>query len=521
MQEWVSFKQRVANFYFERDQFPMTSGRPESELRDQIAGDLTLIEPGLTLVETEFHLKNPRGARGYIDILARDRMNKLVVIELKRSDSTARQAIHEIFKYVTLLRSEHGLGVDQVRCLLISTSWSELLVPFSEFVRTVEYMAEGKQMTLSTDGSVATIESVALVQDSPHVSLAPWHSIYLYVDHKDRKSELAKLVSGMRDAGIVDYVIALLYHTEDSSGVIYPYAIYAAMSLGFPKGEPLQAYTSPEYEKYDTLSFKASKRLHPNSLEIGYPDKFRQILRSWEIEDLVRGGRFSSDLLWPDDGLLGLILSEDGQHSDWLEVAASPRHAPSWKTFRTNLTRFLQGNDVWHDGVSYVLDEIREEEATASIEIFNPRDIITSISYAARHQNTYAFPLLELVISDEGGARVIKGYACWDGETRPTNPEALISSVLPGGIAEYLDRYHFDLLGECDPEMMGEHGLSYELFEVSGGRFMNRFDVDSSAWMEFDETQRGQCDPVVQFLISNREYVRRLEALVRPAFEHS
>ena len=50
----------------------------EANIRDHIAAHLDLIEPGLALVDSEFHLPNQQGASGFLDIFARDAAGKLV-----------------------------------------------------------------------------------------------------------------------------------------------------------------------------------------------------------------------------------------------------------------------------------------------------------------------------------------------------------------------------------------------------------------------------------------------------------
>lgn len=52
---------------------------------------------------------------GFVDILASDATGMLVVIEVKRSDSTAREAIHEVLKYVELLQRERGMTSAKLR----------------------------------------------------------------------------------------------------------------------------------------------------------------------------------------------------------------------------------------------------------------------------------------------------------------------------------------------------------------------------------------------------------------------
>ncbi|MGH1525960.1 endonuclease NucS domain-containing protein [Leifsonia sp. L25] len=83
----------------------------EHILRDDLAQRLDLIADDLTLIQVEYPLPNAEGARGSIDILARDVRGDLVVIELKRSDQTARQALHELEKYVALLAASRGIRV--------------------------------------------------------------------------------------------------------------------------------------------------------------------------------------------------------------------------------------------------------------------------------------------------------------------------------------------------------------------------------------------------------------------------
>lgn len=491
---------------------PGMTDRSEAAIRDELAQNLALIEPGLSLVGVEFHLKNAHGARGFVDILARDSLGNLVIIELKRSESTSRQAIHELFKYTMLVRAGHGISVGKLRCLLLSTSWSELLVPFSEFVRNVEFAAEAKRLVLDDAGRVNAVLPVPLVADPTAAGLLPWHNIYLYGDAVARSAGAMELADGMRRAGISDYVLALLDHRGEGGNVIHRSAIYAAVSMHFADGRHLVPYTSPEYAEYERLTYRASRRAAPESVEIGYPDKLRQILRSWEVGRVVRGGRFSSDALWPDDGLIGLMLSEDGEYSGWLEVLASPRHLPGWKKSLGRIAQFLEGNCNWSRGIEDILSHL-EHTATASLEIFNPRDVIAAVGHAVRHENTSAFSVLELIVDAEGEVRVFKGFVCWDGTTRPADPVEVMGRVLAGGAAEYSDLYHFDGVGPHDPALMACHGLSHELFEVADGRFVRRFDAVDGGWVEFDEGQRRLFRPAAEFLLANQAYCRALEAL--------
>ena len=80
--------------------------RTESEIRDQLARDLDLIETGLSLIDKDVLLPNDKGAKGFLDIFCRTANNKYLIVEVKRSDAAAREAIHELVKYVALLKAE-------------------------------------------------------------------------------------------------------------------------------------------------------------------------------------------------------------------------------------------------------------------------------------------------------------------------------------------------------------------------------------------------------------------------------
>src|SRR5262245_59287642 len=119
------------------------TNRLEDRIRDYLATRLDLLEADLKLFATEYSLPNRQGAGGRIDIVAKDRFRKFVVIEIKRSDNSARQALHEIHKYTALFRSAHGLGSASVRLMIVSTHWDELLLPLSECVDSFPYSVEG------------------------------------------------------------------------------------------------------------------------------------------------------------------------------------------------------------------------------------------------------------------------------------------------------------------------------------------------------------------------------------------
>ena len=332
--------------------------RPENDIRDRLAENLHLIESGLTLISKEFHLPNVFGSRGYIDLLARDTAGKLVVIELKRSNATARQAIHELFKYTALLRSNHGVGVDRVRCILVSTDWSELRVPFSEHLRTAEYETEGRILLLDAEGWPRGTHEMIPLENPDILTILPWHHVYLYQSAERRDVALAQISGGLAEQGIHDHILVCLRHSADER-IPYPFMIYWAFSpAGSEESSDGDLDREVTFEEADILAYKATRHVYADSMEIGYPDKFRNdVLRNWSVDDIYRGGRFQSSDIWPDDVIQAVLRSDRGSYSRFLQATASQKHKPTWRAFRRDIENFLFENSGWRQSISAILDD--------------------------------------------------------------------------------------------------------------------------------------------------------------------
>ena len=79
----------------------MKIAKSEADIRDFLAKNLDMIEPGLMLQKKEQYLKNDNGASGFVDIFARDQKGRIVIIEIKKSDAAARQGLQELGKVRT------------------------------------------------------------------------------------------------------------------------------------------------------------------------------------------------------------------------------------------------------------------------------------------------------------------------------------------------------------------------------------------------------------------------------------
>ena len=104
---------------------------PEAEIRDFLAKNPEIIERGMAVVKAEEFLPNDQGARGFVDLFCRDKSGKYVIVEIKRSDASSREAITELYKYTSLLKKKYLLNNTEIRLIVSSTHWHELLTPYS------------------------------------------------------------------------------------------------------------------------------------------------------------------------------------------------------------------------------------------------------------------------------------------------------------------------------------------------------------------------------------------------------
>ena len=109
----------------EEEEVPPSEFAYESDLRDFLAKDLTIIERGLQLYEEEgvTGVEFPVGGR-FVDILGRDAQNRLVVIELKVSRGYDR-VVGQLLRYMAWI-DKHQAEPDQgVRGVIVAREISE------------------------------------------------------------------------------------------------------------------------------------------------------------------------------------------------------------------------------------------------------------------------------------------------------------------------------------------------------------------------------------------------------------
>ncbi len=96
----------------------------ESNLQNFLLKNIHIIEPDLIVLEKEYALKMPDGKNRFIDILAEDKNNHLVIIELKVNRGYEK-VIGQVLLYRNLLKRKHA--DKQIRVLIIAKNISNEL----------------------------------------------------------------------------------------------------------------------------------------------------------------------------------------------------------------------------------------------------------------------------------------------------------------------------------------------------------------------------------------------------------
>ncbi len=509
----------------------------EAMVRDYLAEHLDLVERGLTRMGTEFQLHNPDGAKGFIDIFARDHHGHLVVIELKISRTTSRTALQELHKYIGLLRRQHGLPIHKLRCIVLSTDWHELRVPFSEYARTVDYSVTGKLIVLNEDGIPVQLNDVEVLQQPEELEISPEALILLYSgpDATERDRCLDELAARAISLGIADYYAIPL---DNASNTRVPFGIYIALAklseddrqrLSARSDFPIDEYLSEDDEwAYEQAALAVlTSEIFRTELETAYPHKLGSMLgeQGWKPGAIRRGGRYQNAAILPDVELLQQLTGLAGASDVWYACFASPRYEASWRHAIESARRCLAGNDSWSTAFRWFMDRTKQEAPTSSVSVslFNPQLTAMILWRLPIDRDLSVLPRLEIMRDHEESkqALMLKGEIEWDGVTCPTDPEAVFHRAFEDTFGVRFTPQRFGLalttrdLRRMDARIMTAHGLRYALTE----HMQDKGEATARRLEVFDGHVKEPHTPGVpfhQFFATHRPYLRDLDRILAP-----
>ncbi|MEZ0112332.1 hypothetical protein ABH920_006351 [Catenulispora sp. EB89] len=445
----------------------------ELELRDRLVRNLDVIEPGLKPVRYgEYPLPNSNGTRGSIDILARDRHGMWVVIELKRSKAASRQALHEVMKYAELLCSEKHLPADRIRTIVVSTEWSELLVPTSSAARDWSYDLRGYHLRLDEEGAIVGAERVEFLEASFEHWVSPIHMLFFFDSADQRDQMWDHIVWWASQFDAPDLVAADFDRVARKEIIPRPFGLYLAVGVVDPaqaSDDLLVGYDGPEpfAEEYPAEYLLLCKICNgtagaDHDLEGAVPGLLRNIAAdsSWKIQGYRVSGAFQAmeDL---SDTDLFLALSGDA-HGDSQIIftgSANPQMATRWKGFLRQTENSLAGNETWEILVRGWLNDAaaRVGDGDVWLHVYNPCDLLEALVFAWPDKVGKYLPNLAAGTHPKAGdGTFARGTLCWTRQTPWNFADAVRlvyqdpqywSATRYGGITWQHDLDLLDLLG--------------------------------------------------------------------------
>ena len=395
-----------------------------------------------------------------------------------------------------LFRQHHGIPAHRIRCLIVSTTWYELLVPFSEFRRVCETQTEGFKIEVDDTGKVLKAENITDYVEKMPPQPFKMHCVYLYQTADERKKALPILQDAYHQAKAEGYLLVHLEYQGGSSHIVYPFALYFVPTL--INGEVMAKLTKdavaelkeggeePDMESVRhsaedsflaSVNHLISDHARKTNLEIsvGNPESFTAMVEGgWKAHTIERVGTHKSDLIFADADIVNIIKGITGDSTVRYSRLGSPKDKLDWEQIRFESANSLRGNPVWQAGFAWFLDYVEANfpNGTAFLQVYNPLMLPESLyRYLVEGDPEYMPQLALMVISADGTRQEgLVGTVVWDGKMIPASVEKVFTEDFCHGIHEYYMHKTTGTAWQLDEELMKRHGLQYSLDWLAFGK---------------------------------------------------
>lgn len=526
----------------------------ESTLRDMIAKNIENLKEGLTLLKKEQYIPNELGTKSFIDLYAKDNKGRHVLIELKRSDAAARQAIHEVNKYVEGVKRYFGVKDNEIHVIIASTEWDELLVPFSRFTADTSFSIEGIKIYITNNETDFTAEPVKPLPITNGRFIVPWHDVYWYSDKKSLEKGIDTIKEAYKEKGIEDYIIVTLcienQMSDDERKVsmksaiskmaeitdmdqfelpeipVYGYIAYTSKQM-LTKEKCLQILSKDkdvledvtttindmDYEESLCHLHECVESLDPtpdcDDYEIGYPAKFSGFIGSANCKmcGIIRNGTFKRNSLLSDETILEELEGKDGSTGEKFKRTVDMQNRADVTILKKDISASLSENKTWKNHILRIIEEIEVEfpASEINISIFNPGTGVLTIYFATTKEMGYLYiPSYHIIVKNPNETRMYYGAL-------QNNGHALTFSEI---LQKYYDG-HLDALllsftwggGDSrDSEIINDLGILYKSFRCD-------IDGDKGNFYVLSDDKWKTCDPVDPILLFG-DYIEKNEKLI-------
>jgi hypothetical protein len=484
----------------------------EDQIRDHLAKNLDSIEAGLTLIDKELYIPSAIGTRSFIDLVAKDGRGNLVLIELKRSAAASREAIHEILKYVEAAKEHLAIREDEIRVIIASTEWSELLVSFSKLLTQTTITIKGVHLRVASTEIKA--ESVEPLEVTNGRIIAPWHDLNYCATRVQVAQVLAEYQARNSAKNMNHHLLVVLHSAagrisqheatlrQMATGIApseqivddpakaaprdllrYHYIVYFAAQLR--RVEQYWSILESDSARINEYREHAEEKegdelllyLHETAwsmgapvnrayLEIGNAAKLStRILgdEDWRIWGVLRFGSFERNELLSDDTIIGELCGSEGHGGQRFAREFDISNRAQVASVKEGVVRCLEHNSAWRKAVLLALQEVQDDypQAHARLSIFSPSTGLLMPYFVATKPEGFGYmPNYTLaVLQGDRPIRIYAGFVA--GEREPASLEKVLRQYYEGNLWRLMLSFSWGGYTPRDEELTSECGCSY------------------------------------------------------------
>jgi Endonuclease NucS len=457
----------------------------ESTIRDCIAENLELLDPKLKLIACEHYIKMPDGKKAYIDILAKDDFGCFTVIELKKSNQTARSAIQQLLKYANFLKRKNRLEENQIRCMILSLVWEELEAPFSEFVQFSQYETKGYLVDYK-EGKSPNFSQVKPDYEEGNCSPLSNFIFFEFSNPSKRDKLLDNFEATLKLMPSVNSVLIKMDYSGDDRIIVHPFGFawimftgdINNMNLDISKLEarpPIKGGFDPEdiimiWER-ELPEYLIRRKILLNYVRFKTRDgeytglslhSLNNTLSTWKYTEPKGLGVMFDDALFDANELVQLSCGFAGDHHYNFIAKTTPDRPKQFQMIRKKLSKFLSSNKRWETAVNHILNEIGGSDIV-DIWIFNPLNFFGTINDVYETGKSNRIPNLNIVVKKTNGTEIqFYGGLFWRERLPKICPQEAVKRSY-GELQIFKLRSCFHSLNDKDVSLSELYGLTYEL----------------------------------------------------------
>lgn len=486
-------------------------GIPESEIRQSVAKNISILDSTLIVLKEEYCI-SIGGKKAFIDILAKDNFGCFTIIEIKKSNKSARTTIQQMYKYASFLKKKYRVPSSDIRCIILSTVWDELEAPFGEFCKFSSYETKGYKLHYSVS-KVPSYEEIFPV--FIHGASQPLDNFVLmqYEKMKERNNALKTfklLKNTIKQLNGVVFSLNLKRGEIEKRDIYsinkYPYAIAWVIYTGNYseiikeiKNQNISLDIKIPYLQTIECKQKESKirSILLNHIFIDNTDCYYQryaihsltnILVLSDISRIIKTGPMFSDSFYNKADILNMSCGYFGLHPYYFKAKTTPRRMIQFNKIRSEVDKFLQVNKRWRKAVNSIFQNLNDNDIL-QIEIFNPMNIFGLFNDLCVNTQSARIPELVIIIENDEQVLEYRGDLKYKHNSN-IHPYEAINRSYPD-LNTFKMRSIMQFLNQYDEKLSEQYGLYYELVSLTDETI---FDYRDETWIDMDSVRLHSLD---------------------------